>query len=174
MMNKLQIQDFDKIYDLMQSSFPSDEYRTCAEQKALLCDPAYSIYASFNETREVLAFIAVWDFNDFAFIEHFAVNPQYRNSGLGSLLLKELLEKIGKTVCLEVESPLTEMANRRIGFYKRNNFFLNKYPYVQPAISRGKKALPLFIMTSGSKITRSLFERIKNTLHTKVYKQNRS
>ena len=43
MIEKLKIQDFDTIYDLMEMSFPSDEYRTYDEQKALLNNPGYSI-----------------------------------------------------------------------------------------------------------------------------------
>ncbi len=147
MIEKLKTQDFDTIYDLMEMSFPSDEYRTYDEQKALLNNPAYSIYVLYDESQDIKAFIAVWGFNKFAFIEHFAVNPEHRNSGIGAYILNELVKLLGKTVCLEVEPPETEMASRRIGFYKRNSFFFNEYPYMQPPISQGKKAIPLFIMT---------------------------
>ena len=170
MIEKLKIQDFDTIYDLMEMSFPSDEYRTYDEQKALLNNPAYSIYVLYNESQGINAFIAVWEFNKFAYIEHFVVNPEHRNRGIGAYILNELVELLSKTVCLEVEPPETEMASRRIGFYKRNSFFLNGYPYMQPPISQGKKAIPLFIMTSGSKVDEDIFEQIKSTLYTKVYK----
>ena len=36
MIEKLKIQDFDTIYDLMEMSFPGDEYRTYDEQKHCL------------------------------------------------------------------------------------------------------------------------------------------
>ena len=169
MIEKLKIQDFDMIYDLMEKSFPSDEYRTYDEQKALLNNPAYSIYVLYNEYQVIKAFIAVWEFNKFAFIEHLAVSPEHRNGGIGAYILNELVGLLGKTVCLEVEPPETEMAKRRIGFYKRNNFFLNEYPYMQPPISQGKKAIPLFIMTSGGKVDEDIFEQIKGTLYKKVY-----
>lgn len=170
MIEKLKIQDFDTIYDLMEMSFPGDEYRTYDEQKALLNNPAYSIYVLYNESQGINAFIAVWEFNKFAYIEHFVVNPEHRNGGIGAYILNELVELLSKTVCLEVEPLETEMASRRIGFYKRNSFFLNGYPYMQPPISQGKKAIPLFIMTSGSKVDEDMFEHIKGTLYTKVYK----
>lgn len=170
MIEKLKLQDFDKIYELMKMSFPSDEYRIYHEQKALLNNPSYSIYVLFSESKDIEAFIAVWKFDKFAFIEHFAVNPKYRNRGIGSNILNEIVEMIGKTVCLEVELPETEMAIRRISFYKRNNFFLNEYSYMQPPISEGKKAIPLLIMTLGSKVDEDTFEHIKDTLYTKVYK----
>lgn len=169
MIEKLDIKDFDRIYHIMELSFPSDEYRTYEEQKALLNNPIYTIYVLHDETQDIKAFISVWEFYKFFFIEHFAVNPKYRNGGIGAKMLNELVELLGKTVCLEVEPPVTEIASRRINFYKRNNFFLNEYQYMQPSMSQGKNAIPLFIMTSDSKVAEKTFEQIKGTLYTKVY-----
>lgn len=169
MLEKLKIENFDKIYHLMEKSFPSDEYRTYEEQKALLNNPVYTIYVLYDKSQDIEAFIAVWEFDKFVFIEHFVVNSQYRNAGIGAKILNEMLELHDKTVCLEVEPPETEMARRRIGFYKRNNFFLNEYPYMQPSICQGKNAIPLFIMTSGKKVEEDIFEQIKGTLYTRVY-----
>lgn len=170
MIERLKIQDFNKIYELMKMSFPSDEYRIYEEQKALLNNPAYCVYGLYNEFQDIKAFIAVWEFNNFSFIEHFAVNPENRNEGTGTYLLSEVIKLIPKPVCLEVEPPETEIALRRIGFYERNNFFLNDYPYMQPPMSKGKKAIPLLIMTFGRKIDEDTFKYIKSTLYAKVYK----
>lgn len=170
MIEKLKIQKFDDVYALLKTSFPCDEYRTYDEQKSLLENPAYSIYVMYNEFQNIMAFIAVWEFDKFAYIEHFAVNNDYRNCGIGTTILKELVELLGKIVCLEVEPPETEMASRRINFYKRNNFFLNEYSYIQPSMSKGKKAIPLFVMTLGSKVDEKTFEEIKCTLYTEVYR----
>lgn len=171
MLEKLSIQDFDKVYKLMEMAFPGDEYRTYDEQKALLNHPNYTVYVLYDEFYDIKSFIAVWEFNEFAFIEHFAVNPKYRNQGLGTWILNQLATHINKPLCLEVEPPETELARRRIEFYKRNNFFFNAYPYIQPAMSEGKNPVPLFIMTSGSKVQKGTFESIKNTLYTHVYQQ---
>lgn len=105
------------------------------------------------------------------FIEHFAVNPLYRNNGLGGKILNDLLKKLKKQVCLEVELPTTVIARRRIGFYERNGFFLNLYPYEQPPLSQGKKALPLHVMTSGGFADEQRFRRIKSALYKKVYRK---
>lgn len=176
MLEKLNCQDcdgFDKVYSLLEKSFPDDEYRTYDEQKALLADPAYSVYVLYDESRNVKAFISVWDLDEFTFIEHFAVHPEHRNRGIGSAVLNEVLKMFSKTVCLEVEPPETQTAGRRIGFYERNGFCLNEYPYTQPPISRGKKAIPLLIMTSGRKVERAAFERIRERLYARVYKTNK-
>ena len=141
--------NFDEVYALMKTSFPADERRTYSEQKELLSNPIYKIYISKNfRTGQIEAFAALWLFDDFTFIEHLAVNPNHRNAGIGTRFLNGILKIQEKTVCLEVELPDTEIAVRRIGFYERNGFFLNEYHYEQPPISKGRKPIRLYIMTS--------------------------
>lgn len=168
MLEILKWQDFDSVFMLLENSFPTDEYRTYDEHKALLYNDLYTIYALYDGIK-LKAFISVWEFDKFAYVEHFAVTPEYRNGGLGSEMLRELRLKTNKKICLEVEPPESETARRRIAFYQRNGFYLNDYPYIQPPISKGKKAIPLLIMTSGGKADRVTLDMMKNTLYKKVY-----
>ena len=165
-LKKIDIADFDKMFDIMEKSFPADERRPKDEQKKLFENPLYKVYC----VKEMKAFMAVWEFDAFVFLEHFAVSPEYRNEGLGGKMLTALKERNNKKICLEVEPPETENAKRRISFYKRNGFYLNEYPYVQPPISKGKKPVPLMIMTLGAAIEECEFEEIKHTLYKEVYK----
>ena len=160
--------EFDEIYTIMEQSFPEDERRTYEQQKALLNENSYSIYV-YKENKKVISFISVWQFDGFSYIEHFAVNGNFRNRGLGAKMLTELVPKLSGIVCLEAELPETEMAVRRIGFYERNGFFTNDYPYVQPPYSKEKNPVDLLIMTYGRKINENEFENIKNNLYKKVY-----
>lgn len=170
MIQQLNEDDFDNIYSLMQKSFPPDEYRTYKEQRELLDDPQYCIYVLEDSgTDKIKAFIAVWTFEDFAFIEHLAVNPLYRNGGIGAAMLQEVVDALACQVCLEVELPETEIAKRRIGFYERNGFVLNHYPYIQPPISKGRNPIPLFLMTSERGVEEERFEMIKSVLYKQVY-----
>ena len=41
-------------------------------------------------TWELMAFLAVWEFDTFLFVEHFAVRKSCRNGGLGAVLLTQL------------------------------------------------------------------------------------
>ncbi len=117
-------EEFDKIFSILENSFPPDEYRTYEGQKFLWNHPKYTVYVIPDDESDCIkAFITVWKFEDFAFIEHFAVNPFYRNQGLGSLILHEILNLLQCQICLEVELPKTDFAKRRIGFYERNGFF---------------------------------------------------
>lgn len=164
MLQRINETDFPEIYRIMQASFSDDEYRPYDEQLALFEEPEYRIYYM------PAGFLAVWEFESFTYIEHFAVDPALRNSGTGSAMLQELVKQYQKPICLEVELPEDELTRRRIGFYERNGFVFNEYPYIQPPISKGKSPVPLRIMTYGEAITRETFEAMKNVLYRSVYK----
>ena len=167
MFTKLNITEFDVIFSIMKKSFPLDEYRPYDEQKALFDNQYYNVYAEKEDA--VKGFIAVWDFNSFVYIEHFAVDPSHRNGGVGSSILRDIAKKYGHNLCLEVELPNSDVSVRRIEFYKRCGFYYNDYPYVQPPISKGKKEVPLKLMTDGNQIDNKSFNMIKEILYTKVY-----
>lgn len=164
MLQRINETNFPEIYRIMQASFSDDEYRPYDEQLALFEEPEYRIYYM------PAGFLAVWEFESFIYIEHFAVDPSLRNSGTGSAMLQELIKQYQKPICLEVELPEDELTRRRIGFYERNGFVFNEYPYIQPPISKGKSPVPLRIMTYGEAITRETFEAMKNVLYRSVYK----
>jgi ribosomal protein S18 acetylase RimI-like enzyme len=171
MLQKPDKKEFNQIFQLLQDSFPVDEYRTYKEQKALLEQPEYQIYVYKHQPDTITALLAVWEFDTLVFVEHFAVHSSYRNRGIGGRMLDELLQRFGKRVCLEVEPPVDSMTSGRVAFYERHGFFLNHYPYMQPAMSEGKCAIPLLVMTYGDKVNEEEFEVIKQTLYTRVYKE---
>ena len=164
MLQRINETDFPEIYRIMHASFSDDEYRPYDEQLALFEEPEYRIYYM------PAGFLAVWEFESFIYIEHFAVDPALRNSGTGSAMLQELVKQYQKPICLEVELPEDELTRRRIGFYERNGFVFNEYPYIQPPISKGKSPVPLRIMTYRSEITREEFQKMKEILYRRVYK----
>lgn len=170
MIQKMNLDDFDKIYKIMDESFPLDEHRDYQEQRELLNKPQYTIYVCYDsKPEEIKGFMAVWELGDFGFIEHFAVNKAYRNAGIGTAMLQELIQLLKQPICLEVELPDNEIARRRIDFYKRNGFYENEFPYMQPAISPGRNPIPLILMTSGGSISGNVFEEIKALLYNTVY-----
>lgn len=172
MLQEISKEKFDEVFAIMQASFPLDEYRPYEAQKALLSRADYRIYGVVDEGNgRIKAFLAVYDLAEFLFIEHFAVQSSFRNQGLGGLLIEEVVKQTGKPVCLEVEPPQTEVAARRIGFYRRNGFVLNTYPYVQPALSSGKNPINLCLMSYPRGLLEEEFGRVRKALYTKVYGQ---
>lgn len=168
-LKKLEREDFEQVWNIMEHSFPLDERRTYRGQKEILEDSHYKLYGC-KENRTVIAFFAVWKFENMAFVEHFAVDEHYRNGGIGAKLLQELLEILAVPTVLEVEPPEAELPQRRIKFYERNGFVLNPYDdYVQPALSDVGKELPLMIMTYPKGVSREQYEQIRDTLYREVY-----
>lgn len=168
MLEKLNENRFDEMFEIMQNSFPRDEYRQRSEQEKLFSDSRYTAYG-LDLGNELCAFITVYELDGLAFVEHFAVNEKFRGHGTGSLVLAELKKLIPHRICLEVEPPETPTAKRRIAFYERNGFFLNEYDYCQPPFSADRSPVELRIMTTLGKLTRQEFEQIKHTLYTHIY-----
>ena len=170
MLIALEKNDFENVYSIMEDSFCTDEFRPYLEQYELLEKTNYKIYVLKDYcTKSVKAFIALWQFKDFCFIEHFAVDRKYRGEGIGSMIIKEITKMRKCPICLEVEPPKTDVAKKRIEFYEQNGFCLNNYSYIQPPISENRKAIPLLIMTSSAKISEETFEYYKSVLYEKVY-----
>ena len=145
MIEKLTEADFDQMFSLMERSFPEDERR------------------DYNGQREL------FELGDMAYIEHFAVDPDCRNGGLGGKILQKVIEDTDMRICLEVEPPETEMAARRIGFYERNGFYYNDYFYMQPPIAEGRNAIPLRLMTTRGPLDEEEFFRMQGLLYKNVY-----
>lgn len=162
--------EFDQVYKIMEASFPESERRTHAGQKALLDNPHYRLIKEADENNKLMAFLAVWEFPRFRFVEHIAVDPVIRGGGLGGKLMTAYIAESETPVLLEVEPPDTELAGRRIGFYERLGFHLNHYPYVQPPLQKGQQDLPLHLMSYPQPLTEDEFAACKEILYTKVYK----
>lgn len=164
---------FDRIFTMMQASFPSIERRTYEDQKALLDNPQYRLLTDIDEEGRAIGFLAAWEFDDCRFVEHFAVDPAYRGSGIGTKLMINYLVRSSKPVILEVEPPGSELTERRIRFYERLGFRLNDYDYLQPPLQPGLPDLPLRIMSFPNLLSAAEFERCRQTLYTQVYRVTR-
>ncbi len=172
MLTKLTKDDFDGIFELIEKSFPRDEYRQKNCQRALFSLPEYEVWGIKNAENALQtdAFISLWRFDGFTYVEHFAVCRELRGCGTGTKILNEILQNGHKRFCLEVELPETETAKRRISFYERNGFTLNRFPYMQPPLGEDREPLPLMIMTTGGAVEKDEFEYIRKTLYKNVYR----
>lgn len=138
---------FGKIYHMLDQSFPEQELRTAAGQRALFANPYYRAVVSLASGRQpprLSGRVGVWSV---PLCGTFAVAPAGRGKGIGGEFLRRYQQSGTTSVILEVEHPNTEIAARRIGFYERHGFVLNHYEYYQPAMREGQKPLPLLIMS---------------------------
>ena len=65
----------------------------------------YHIYAALHPDGSIQGVMAVWQFAEFTFLEHFAVSAADRNRGIGSAMLRALKEQTQTDICLEAEPP---------------------------------------------------------------------
>ena len=102
MLTILQEKQFENFYQLIEESFPIDEYRPYQTQRGLLSHPHYQIYVH-EKDHELAAIFATWEGPDFIFLEHFAVKASLRDGGLGSKLLQTFLKQQAKPIVIEIE-----------------------------------------------------------------------
>jgi ribosomal protein S18 acetylase RimI-like enzyme len=149
-------------------SFPSDERREWSELIELTQQPYFILYR-ISHRNETVGLITVWEWQELAFIEHFALNKLFQGQGIGSKVLNQLQKKLTSSVILETELPNNELAIRRINFYTRLGFHICDEEYFQPAYDKDKKAVKMSLMSYPDKIKPSAFIAIKDKLYKEVY-----
>lgn len=162
--------DFESFFRVMENAFPEIERRTYEGQQEIFDESEYKVTGYKNKKDNVTAFIASWEFENFKFIEHFAVDEELRGNGIGKSLINGFLNTCEKTVVLEVEYPEDDISVRRIEFYKKIGMKLNEYEYVQPPLQEGKELLPLKIMSYPDELSEDEFKNIRREIYAKVYK----
>lgn len=161
--------DLIRIYELMKEAFPKAERRTEDGFRRCLKSPYLQIIVKRDDDNKIVAFLKVWEFEEFRFVEHFAVDSACRGRGLGGKMLDHYMAQSSLPVVLEVEPPDGETEIRRIGFYERLGFYLNQYDYNQPPLREGGETIPLKIMSYREPLNEQAFQEIKNTLYNKAY-----
>lgn len=164
-MNK---KDFDSFFKILDNSFPKNERRDYFSQKKLLDNKYYKPLVLKIEDK-VLAIMAIWEFDDFIFIEHLAIDKKLRGQGIGTKLIKNYLSKTKKEVFLEVEPPICEISKRRVLFYQRLGFYLNDFYYLQQPLNTDDTPFELKIMSYSKNISEDEFEKYKKVIYKEVY-----
>lgn len=160
----------DQIEVTYNESFPEAERRDFSLVRELLrTNPLFSITALTKE-GQYAGFISSWRLEGFTYLEHFAIEPAFRNGGIGGTVMKKFMDAYCKSpVVLEVELPNEEMSKRRIGFYQRLGFIYDSHTYFQPPYRAGEPMLELRLMTRGDIDMEASFEHVKRSIHKEVY-----
>ena len=161
---------FPFVEQLWLDAFPHCERRPLLDQRHNTDhNPAFHCLLAENDGQPV-GFFTCWQFEDFWYGEHFAVSPLYRNHGYGAEIMGAVLDYIGhRPLVLEVEVPDNELAQRRIGFYRRLGFVLwDQCPYLQPPYHPDDEPLPMFLMAHGNLSTAD-FSAVRNLIYREVY-----
>ncbi len=160
---------FSRVFEILEYSFPKSERRSFEEHFSEFERPAFRSMVLDDST--VLGFMNYWDLNGFLYLEHFAVAEEMRGKGIGAFLMDELKKTAdGLPIILEAEPPdQNDIAARRVCFYERLGFTLNKYKYLQPPYSSGERPLLLSIMSYPNALSRDEFLKTRNELYRGAY-----
>lgn len=138
-------------------SFPVFEQRDRKQQEQAFASDRYHLDCLIEGDR-LLAFIAYWDFEQYIYIEHFAVNPDCRGENIGSRVLQELIDTKQKTILLEIDPLTTDIARKRFRFYERLGFMANTYVHHHPPYKKEFPAHELIVLSFGQTIDEKLYQ----------------
>lgn len=167
---KAELADMDIIKGLYEGAFPVEERRPWDDfvQRATDGNPFFNVTVAQGDGR-IVGFVSTWLLPTAMYVEHLAVDPAMRGRGIGGEMIDRIVASTSLPVLLEVERPDSEMARRRIDFYRRHGFsVIDGVDYVQPPYSRNLPAVAMLLMS-----TRPL-EDVENDirmLHQIVYNQ---
>lgn len=150
-------------------SFPQNEYRDLPDFRDFTDNNPLFHNNIILENDRLAGMITYWDFSDFYYIEHFAIDKSMRGKGYGAYSLFLLKRMINKPLVLEVELPVKEQSLRRIRFYQRQGFSLMNNYYEQPPYRPSDNSYPMLIMVYDEKGRGVDFKAIRSTIYREVY-----
>ena len=152
--------------NLFEEAFPEQErppFSTIRQRDA----GKFHFLVAENGSQPV-GILTYWTFDDLVYVEHFAIDEDLRNQGLGKAVFLNFLSQQQEQVVLEVELPNTEEADHRVEFYASMGFFQNPQPYVQPSYHNDSRTVPMIIM-SKYELDDDEFSEIRTLLYREVY-----
>jgi ribosomal protein S18 acetylase RimI-like enzyme len=183
---------WDSLVRIYRESFPIDEQRPIESIARLLTEePRYTMHAIIDDNyaaelqavgqkpkansqvptannQKLLGLLTTWHFEEFIYIEHFAIDPTLRSQGYGSEALKAFIHEHGKPLVLEAEPPTDALSIRRIKFYERIGLTLYDFPYMQPAYTEDSHPVELRLMGTIDTEATPLTD-VEQQLHREVY-----
>lgn len=154
---------------LYKASFPIFEQRTVTQQISALENSAYRLTA-FNDDGRFVGFVAWWEFDSYLYVEHFAVDESLRGKGYGNAVLRELIDKVNKTVVLEIDPVVDRVSEARLRFYTKCGFVSNPYPHTHPAYRVEYEAHSLVVLSSGRELSAAQYDEFNDDLRNVVMK----
>lgn len=159
----------EKLVSLYREAFPENQRHTEEDFKALLgTNPIFHCNAVLLNDSFV-GFFNYWDFGWFVYAEHFAIEEAIRGNKLGEKVMKMMKPNGNIPMVFEVELPDTEIAARRIEFYRRLGYEIVPVDYLQPPYNQHGYYQDLYLMSDNVDFILENFEKIKETIYKQVY-----
>lgn len=168
---KITQSEFNKFYSFLEEDFCFEERKNKNNELETFKNNNFNPNFIYDNNK-LIGYICYWDFDEFIFIEHFAILKDLRNKHLGTKFLKKFIENNNKLILIEVEKPVDEVTTKRINFYKYLGFIINDYNYIQPSYHEksSNSNIPMLILTYNQPITfdeyYKFIKQIKNIVYT--------
>ncbi len=163
--------NFETFWKIYEESFPPDERRSKEQQLEIFNAENYDVIEILDEAQSnLIGFIAYWEFEEFIFVEHFALSKSERGKGTGGKYLKDFVANHEKPIVLEVEPPVDEITWRRVKFYQRLGWHLSDFQHIQKAYVTGRNGVLLQLMSYPEPLNDRAFQIIEETLFSTLYK----
>ena len=152
--------------ELFEEAFPEQERPPFSSLRQRDAGKFHFLVAENGD--DPVGILTYWTFDEFVYIEHFAIAEELRNQGLGKAVFLNFLSQQTEQVVLEIELPNTEEADHRLEFYASMGFYQNPQPYVQPSYWGDGRTVPMIIM-SKYELDEDEFDEIRNLIYREVY-----
>jgi GNAT superfamily N-acetyltransferase len=154
---------------VLTESFPSNEYRDLKDFREYTDNNILFYNNIVLEKERLIGFLSYWNFADFCYVEHFAIEQSMRGKGYGAFAAYLLKKIMSKPIVLEVEMPTNKESIRRIKFYQRQGFKLWNNYYEQPPYRPSDQSFPMQLMVYGNLQDSISFEIVRNIIYKHVY-----
>lgn len=161
--------DFKALYA---DSFPVFEQRTEKHQASAFLHSNYHVEA-YVEQEQFIGFIAYWAFQDYLYIEHYAIHKQLRGQGYGSRILQSFIASHPEKVLLEIDPIQDEISAARLRFYQHCGFVVNTHRHVHPPYREGYHGHDLLVLTTQRTITAEEYKQFATDLSLTVMEGDR-
>lgn len=160
---------FADLFNLYRLSFSRAERRSWAGLEYELTYEKQFFANALVQNDKFAGLFNYWTFENFYYIEHFAIIPAMRGQHIGTEAMEMFKSQTGLPVIMEVEMPEDPASIRRIEFYKKLGFSVLSNHYAQPPYEGDGFLLPMLLMSNDLHFGATHFERIKKTIYDKVY-----
>lgn len=157
---------------IIKDYFDENEYRDFPDFYSYsLNRDEFSVHLIKNKGQNI-GILNTWEFENCIYIEHFAIEKSFRSRSFGSQVLKYLISTAKKDILLEVELPHNKINEKRIMFYKANNFELLDLKYYQEPLGINKNRVEMHLMihrkTDKNIGMQDLIKKLKEVVYRQV------
>ena len=156
--------------DLYRTSFPLFEQRSTVQQIEAFESKQYKLLAC-TKNDIFLGFISYWDFDTYCYVEHFAINTDFRGKGYGSKLLQRFTLSTDKIILLEIDPITDRISEARLRFYQKCGFYENTYPHKHPAYRNEYPPHSLIVLTTERELSKEEYQQFSLDLNVIVMKR---